>query len=201
MTNTIILRKDKSLTKTTFREFYQNEHYADKIQFLLDTDFMDDDDITTYTITLFVTLPKYDELTGESVTHKGKYLTIDEELYKDKYRIELPVTITLTENVGDVLLWLQFTKEDEDGNFKVRKSGTTSITIVSGGHTTDSYLDGTEGYDVLEQIQQDIANLKENKMDRYYDYDASTGELQFYANGEEAGDKIDVDQEIDLVNW
>ena len=80
----IILRKDKSLTKTTFRDFYQNEHYADKIQFLLDADFMSDDDITTYTITLFVTLPKYNESTEEPVTHKAKYLTIDEELYKEK---------------------------------------------------------------------------------------------------------------------
>lgn len=201
MVNTILLRKDKSLTKTTFRNIYQNEHYADKIQILLDTDFIPDDDINTYTITLFVTLPKYDELTGESVTHKGKYLTIDEELYKDKYRIELPITITLTENVGEVIMWLQFTKEDEDGNFKVRKTDITSITIVSSGHTTDSYLDGTEGYDVLEQIQQDIANLKENKLDRYYDYNASTGELQLYANGEEAGEEVLIDKELDLINW
>lgn len=201
MVNTILLRKDKSLTKTTFRNIYQNEHYADKIQILLDSDFIPDDDINTYTITLFVTLPKYDELTGESVTHKGKYLTIDEELYKDKYRIELPITITLTENVGEVIMWLQFTKEDEDGNFKVRKTDITSITIVSSGHTTDSYLDGTEGYDVLEQIQQDIANLKENKLDRYYDYNASTGELQLYANGEEAGEEVLIDKELDLINW
>ena len=201
MTNTIILRKDKSLTKTTFRDFYQNEHYADKIQFLLDADFMDDDDIKSYTIILFVTLPKYDELTKEPVTHKGKYLTIDEELYKDKYRIELPVTITLTENVGDVVMWLQFTKEEEDGTFKIYKTDITSIKIVQSGHDSDSYLNGSEGYDVLTQIQEDLANLKENKLDKYYNFDASTGELQLYANGEEAGEEVLIDQEVSLVNW
>lgn len=200
MTNTILLRKDKSLTKTTFRDFYQNEHYADKIQFLLDADFMDDD-ITSYTIILFVTLPKYDELTEEPVTHKGKYLTLDTELYKEKYRIELPVTITLTENIGDVIMWLQFTKEEDDGTFKIYKTNTTSITIVQTGQDSNSYLNGSEGYDVLTQIQEDLAELKENKLDKYYNYDTSTGGLQLYADGEEAGDEILIDQEVNMVNW
>lgn len=200
MTNTIILRKDKTLTKTTFRDFYQNEHYADKIQFLLDADFMDDD-ITSYTIILFVTLPKYDELTEEPVTHKGKYLTLDTELYKEKYRIELPVTITLTENIGDVIMWLQFTKEEDDGTFKIYKTNTTSITIVQTGQDSNSYLNGSEGYDVLTQIQEDLAELKENKLDKYYNYDTSTGGLQLYADGEEAGDEILIDQEVNMVNW
>ena len=200
MTNTILLRKDKTLTKSTFRKIYQNEHYADKIQFLLDTDFIDDD-ITTYTIILFVTLPKPDETTGEPVTNRARYLTIDEELYKERYRIELPVTITLTESVGDVVMWMQFSKEDEDGNFKINKTDTVSISISSGGKGTDSYLDGSEGYDVLTQIQEEIANLKENKMDKYYEYDSETGEIQFYANGEEVGETIDVEDEVQLVNW
>lgn len=200
MTNTIILRKDKTLTKTTFRDFYQSEHYSDKIQFLLDADFMDDD-VTTYTITLFVTLPKPDETTGELVTNRAKYLTIDEELYKEKYRIELPVTITLTENVGDVLFWLQFTKQEEDGSVKLHKTETTSISIVSGGQGANTELEDSESYDVLTQLQEEIANLKENKIDKYYDYDASTGELQLYANGEEAGEEVMIDQEVNLVNW
>ena len=200
MTNTILLRKDKTLTKSTFRKIYQNEHYADKIQFLLDKDFMDDN-IRSYTIILFVTLPKIDENTGETTTNKARYLTIDEELYKDKYRIELPITITLTETIGDVVMWMQFYKEDEDGNFKVHKTDAVSISITSSGQSTDSYLDGSEGYDVLIQIQEDIANLKENKMDKYYEYDSETGELQFYANGEENGEVIDVEDEVQLVNW
>jgi len=200
MTNTILLRKDKTLTKSTFRKIYQNEHYADKIQFLLDKDFMDDD-IRTYTIILFVTLPKSDETTGESTTNKARYLTIDEELYKDRYRIELPVTITLTESVGNVVMWIQFSKEDEDGNFIIYKTDMVSIDVSSSGKGTDSYLDGSEGYDVLAQIQEDIANLKENKMDKYYEYDSETGELQLYANGEEAGEEVLIDQEVDLVNW
>jgi len=200
MTNTILLRKDKTLTKSTFRKIYQNEHYADKIQFLLDKDFMDDD-IRTYTIILFVTLPKSDETTGESTTNKARYLTIDEELYKDRYRIELPVTITLTESVGNVVMWIQFSKEDEDGNFIIYKTDMVSIDVSSSGKGTDSYLDGSEGYDVLAQIQEDIANLKENKMDKYYEYDSETGELQLYGNGEEAGEEVLIDQEVDLVNW
>ena len=200
MTNTILLRKDKTLTKSTFRKIYQNEHYADKIQFLLDKDFMDDN-IRSYTIILFVTLPKIDENTGESTTNKARYLTIDEELYKDKYRIELPITITLTETIGDVVMWMQFSKEDKDGNFKVHKTDTVSISITSSGQSTDSYLDGSEGYDVLTQIQEEIANLKENKMDKYYEYDSETGEIQFYANGEENGEVIDVEDEVQLVNW
>lgn len=200
MTNTILLRKDKSLTKSTFRSIYQNEHYADIIQFLIDDDFMADD-IKTYTIILFVTLPKQDDVTGESVTHRARYLTIDEELYKEKYRIELPVTITLTETIGDVVMWIQFSKEDEDGNFKVHKTDTVSISVTSSGRSTDSYLDGSEGYDVLTQIQEDIANLKENKIDKYYEYDSSNGKIQLYANGEEAGEEILLDQEVDLVNW
>lgn len=200
MINTILLRKDKSLTKSTFRNIYQNEHYADKIQFLIDADFMDDD-IRSYTIILFVTLPKPDETTGESVTNRARYLTIDEELYKDKYRIELPVTITLTETVGDVVMWMQFSKETEDNSFNIHKTDMVSIPITASGKGTDTYLDGTEGYDVLAQIQEDIANLKENKMDKYYEYDSDTGELQLYANGEEAGEEVLIDQEVDLVNW
>jgi hypothetical protein len=200
MTNTILLRKDKSLTKSTFRTIYQNEHYSDKIQFLIDQDFMDDD-IHTYTIILFVTLPKPDEITGESVTNRARYLTIDEELYKDKYRIELPVTITLTESVGDVVMWMQFSKETEDGSFNIHKSDIVVVPITASGKGTDSYLDGSEGYDVLAQIQEDIANLKENKMDKYYEYDLETGELQLYANGEEAGEEVLIDKEVNLVNW
>ena len=180
MINTILLKKDKSLTKSIFRTFYQNEHYADKIQFLIDSDLMDDD-IKAYTIILFVTLPKPDDVTGDSVTNKGKYLVIDEEMYKNKYRIELPVTITLTESIGIVSMWIQFSKEDEDGNFIVHKTDSVSIHIEPSGNSTDSYLDGSEGYDVLTQIQEEIANLKENKMDKFYEYDASTGELQLYA--------------------
>lgn len=200
MTNTILLRKDKSLTKSTFRNIYQNEHYADKIQFLIDSDFMDDD-IRAYTIILFVTLPKPDETTGEATTNRARYLTIDEELYKDKYRIELPVTITLTETVGDVIMWMQFSKETEDGAFNIHKTDMVSITVTASGKGTDTYLDGTEGYDVLAKIQEDIENLKENKMDKYYEYDSDTGELQLYANGEEAGEEVLIDQEVDLVNW
>ena len=200
MTNTIILRKDKSLTKTTFRDFYQNEHYADKIQFLLDADFMDDD-ITTYTITLFVTLPKYNESTEEPVTHKAKYLTLDKELYKEKYRIELPVTITLTENVGDVIMYLQFTKENEEGEIDRHLTDTVVVTVSPTASITSIDTTDSESYDVLTKLQEDIEELKENKIDKYYDYDASTGELQLYANGEEAGEEVMIDQEVNLVNW
>lgn len=199
MTNTILLRKDKSLTKSTFRKIYQNEHYADKIQFLLDKDFMDDD-ITSYTITLFVILPKVDEVTDESVTNKAKYVTLDEELYKDKYRIELPITITLTENVGEVVMWLQFTKENEEGEIDRHLTDKVSI-FISSSSSTDEELKDSQSYDVLTQLQEEVVKLKENKMDKYYEYDTSTGELQFYANEEEAGDGINVDQEIQLINW
>lgn len=200
MTNTIILRKDKTLTKTTFRDFYQSEHYSDKIQFLLDADFMDDD-ITTYTITLFVTLPKYNESTEEPVTHKAKYLTLDEELYKEKYRIELPVTITLTENVGDVIMYLQFTKENEEGEIDRHLTDTVTITVSPTASITSIDTTDAESYDVLTKLQEEIEELKENKIDKYYDYDASTGELQLYANGEEAGEEVMIDQEVNLVNW
>lgn len=200
MTNTILLRKDKSLTKTAFRRIYQNEHYADKIQFLIDDDFLDDD-ITTYTITLFVTLPKYNEATEESVTYKAKYLTIDEELYKNKYRIELPITITLTENIGDVIMYLQFTKENEVGEIDRYLTDIVSITISSVASIASVDTTDIESYDVLTKLQEEIEELKENKIDKYYDYDASTGELQLYANGEEAGEEVLIDQEVDLVNW
>lgn len=197
--NTILLRKDKSLTKTMFRKICQNEHYADKIQFLVDSDFMSDD-ITSYVITLFVTLPKPDETTGEDVTNCAKYLSLDKELYKGKYRIELPITITLTENVGDVIMWLQFSKNEEDGSVTLYKTESTFISIVPSGQDSDTELKESESYDVLTQLQQDVNELKENKMDKYYEYDASTGELQLYANGE-AIDEINVDQEIKLINW
>ena len=200
MTNTILLRKDKSLTKSPFfRTIYQNEHYADKIQFLLDKDFMDND-ITSYTITLFVVLPKTNESTGESVTYKAKYVTLDEELYKDKYRIELPITITLTENVGEVIMYLQFTKENEDGEIDRHLTDKVSIFILPLS-SIDGDFEDSESYDILTKLQEEIAELKENKMDKYYEYDASTGELQFYANEEEAGEEINVDQEIQLINW
>lgn len=200
MTNTILLRKDKTLTKSTFRKIYQNEHYADKIQFLLDKDFMDDD-IKTYTVTLFVILPKQDETSGEPTTNRAKYLTIDEELYKDKYRIELPITITLTESVGEVIMWLQFTKENEYGEIDRHLTDKVSIFISSTSDITNKELSDSESYDILTKLQEEIATLKENKMDKYYEYDTSTGELQFYANEEEAGEGINVDQEIQLVNW
>lgn len=200
MTNTILLRKDKSLSKSTFRKIYQNEHYADKIQFLIDSDFMDDD-IRAYTIILFVTLPKPDETTGEATTNRARYITIDEELYKDKYRIELPVTITLTETVGDVVMWMQFAKQEEDGYVRLHKTQTVSFSVVSSGKESNTELEDTESYDVLTKLQNDIEDLKENKIDKYYEYDASTGELQLYANGEEAGEEVLIDQEVDLVNW
>lgn len=194
MTNTILLRNDKTLTKTTFRNFYQNEHYADKIQILINDDFVSDD-IRSYTVTLFVTLPV------EGTSNKAKYLTIDEELYKDRYRIELPVTITLTENVGDVVMYLQFAKTNEDGSITKIVTETINISILPCDTSSGEELEDSESYDVLTRLQEEIELLKENKIDKYYDYDSSTGELQFYADGEETGDEILIDQELQLVNW
>lgn len=200
MTNTILLRKDKSLTKSTFRSIYQNEHYSDKIQFLIDQDFMSDD-ISTYTITLFVILPKENKETGEPITNKAKYLTIDTELYKEKYRIELPITVTLTETVGDVVMWLQFTKENEEGEIDRCLTDEVTISISPVASVTSIDTTDSESYDVLTKLQEEITELKENKMDKYFNYDASTGELQLYANGEEAGEEVLIDQEVSLVNW
>ena len=75
---------------------------------------------------------------------------------------------------------------DYTSYYKLSKLHTKLLDVIKNLYQQEiprpNYLDGSEGYDVLAQIQEDIANLKENKMDKYYEYDSETGELQLYAN-------------------
>lgn len=65
---------------------------------------------------------------------------------------------------------------------------------------TDLYGDG-EYTTRLTKIEENIQSLVEGKMDSDFEYDSDNQTIQFYANEKPSGEKIELDKEIQWVNW
>ena len=198
-TITILIKKDKTLKKTKYRVIYEKENRADTIQFLIDKDFFEY--IEDCNIMLQVLLPYPDEEHGTDVTGKMRYMEIESELYKDHYRMTLPITTVLTKEPGEVVMWFMFFNTTDPNNIILIKTDSTKIEITPTKNSSSTEIDDDESYDVLTKMQQDINQLQTNKMDKYFEYNEEDSTIQFFSNGAPCGSPIKIDDEISWKNW
>ena len=198
-TITILIKKDKTLIKTKSRPIYEKENRADTIQFLIDKDFFEY--IEDCNIMLQVLLPYPDEEHGTDVTGKMRYMEIESELYKDRYRMTLPITTVLTKAPGEVIMWFMFFNTTDPNNIILIKTDSTKIEITPTNNSSSIEIDDDESYDVLTKMQQDIDQLQMNKMDKYFEYNEEDSTIQFFSNGAPCGSPIKIDDEISWKNW
>lgn len=198
-TITILIKKDKTLHKTKYRVIYEKENRADTIQFLIDKDFFEY--IEDCNIMLQVLLPYPDEEHGTDVTGKMRYMEIEPELYKDRYRMTLPITTVLTKESGEVVMWFIFSNTTDPNNVIYIKTNSIKIEITPTRNSSSTEIDDDESYDVLTQIQQDINQLQKDKMDKYFEYNEEDSTIQFFSDGEPCGGPIKIDDEISWKNW
>ena len=200
MLNTILVNLDKTLEKTFFRSIYQKESRTDEIQFLIDPDLLGEE-IQNYKIILQAILPIKDEEHNSSTTNKMRYMDLEKDLYKNKYRTLLPITTTLTEATGDVTLWLLIFDMTDTEKIKLLKTSPVIINIKPSSPTGSSELEDNDFDNVLTNLQNEIEDIKKNKIDKKFDYNEEDNTILFYSNGEPIGNAIKLDDEITWSNW
>ena len=200
MLNTILVNLDKTLEKTFFRNIYQKESRTDEIQFLIDSDLLGEE-IQNYKIILQAILPIKDEEHNSSTTNKMRYMDLEKDLYKNKYRTLLPITTTLTEVAGNVTLWLLIFDMTNTENIKLLKTSPVIINIKPSSPTGSSELEDNDFDNVLTNLQNEIEDIKKNKIDKKFDYNEEDNTILFYSNGEPIGNAIKLDDEITWSNW
>ena len=200
MLNTILVNLDKTLEKTSFRSIYQKESRTDEIQFLIDPDLLGEE-IQNYKIILQAILPIKDEEHNSSTTNKMRYMDLEKDLYKNKYRTLLPITTTLTEATGDVILWLLIFDMTDTEKIKLLKTSPVIINIKPSSPTGSSELEDNDFDNVLTNLQNEIEDIKKNKIDKKFDYNEEDNTILFYSNGEPIGNAIKLDDEITWSNW
>lgn len=200
MLNTILVNLDKTLEKTSFRSIYQKESRIDEIQFLIDSDLLGEE-IQNYKIILQAILPIKDEEHNSSTTNKMRYMDLEKDLYKNKYRTLLPITTTLTEAAGDVTLWLLIFDMTDTEKIKLLKTSPVIINIKPSSSTGSSELEDNDFDNVLTNLQNEIKDIKKNKIDKKFDYNEEDNTILFYSNGEPIGNAIKLDDEITWSNW
>ena len=200
MLNTILVNLDKTLEKTSFRSIYQKESRTDEIQFLIDSDLLGEE-IQNYKIILQAILPIKDEEHNSSTTNKMRYMDLEKDLYKNKYRTLLPITTTLTEATGDVILWLLIFDMTDTEKIKLLKTSPVIINIKPSSPTGSSELEDNDFDNVLTNLQNEIEDIKKNKIDKKFDYNEEDNTILFYSNGEPIGNAIKLDDEITWSNW
>lgn len=198
--NTILIREDKTLIPSRMRAIYEGENRSDGIQFLISPNVFDGIDEFVRVI-LMVILPYPDEEAGTPTTNKMRYMEIEPEPYKNRYRTILPITNVLTKARGPVTLWFNFFNLQDYQHVKLLKTEAYTFDVLPVLGDASSIIDDDESYDVLEQIQRDITALEESRMDKDFIYDSETQTIQFYSNGEPVGEPVPLDTEVHWRNF
>ena len=130
---TILINEDHSFIHTNKKKIMYRSTNIDKIRFLVNQTY-GDLDMSKVNAVLEYVLPI-------SHTYDTIILKQSEELYKNRVEFILPIDLTLTSEVGELELTINFSylEMKEDGTFveRVRKIGTTYITI----HKTPTWSD------------------------------------------------------------
>ena len=201
MLNTILVNLDKTLEKTFFRTIYQKESRIDEIQFLIDSKLLGEDIQKNYKIILQAILPIEDKEHNSPTTNKMRYMDLEEDLYKNRYRTLLPITTTLTEAIGDVTLWLLIFDMTDTEKIKLLKTSPITINIKPSSSTGSSELEDNDFDNILTNLQNEVEDIKKNKIDKKFDYNEEDNTILFYSNGEPIGNPIKLDDEITWSNW
>ena len=200
MLNTILVNLDKTLEKTSFRTIYQKESRIDEIQFLIDSKLLGEDIQKNYKIILQAILPIEDKEHNSPTTNKMRYMDLEEDLYKNRYRTLLPITTTLTEAIGDVTLWLLIFDMTDTEKIKLLKTSPITINIKPSSSTGSSELEDNDFDNILTNLQNEVEDIKKNKIDKKFDYNEEDNTILFYSNGEPIGNPIKLDDEITWSN-
>lgn len=145
---TILMNSSKELIQTVRINLYQRESMINKIQFLMNATYEDDQtfDLSQFTWTIRYTDPG-------NIAH-AEQLTLDVDLYKDKYlRATLPVDSQLSFIAGDITLRLTGVAVI-DGVTYILNSNDTTITIQPLKNLYQQDLDP-----LLDPIDQRIAQV------------------------------------------
>ena len=81
------------------------------------------------------------------------------------------------------------------------KTNSTKIDIIPTKNSSSTEISDDETYDVLTQMQHDIDQLQNNKMDKYFEYNEEDSTIQFFSNGVPIGNPFKIDDEISWKNW
>lgn len=145
---TIVMDKNKCLSKKNVTTLYQGEKLVDKIRFLIPMKY-GDLDLSKFTVTL-----KY--IDQGNIVHSEK-LKLSEEIYNNcMLCYYMPVDTKLTRFAGDILMKLTL----DDGGQHTMYSSETTITIRPQKHCfgyvvndssgdNDSSSDDEEGFEVV----------------------------------------------------
>lgn len=167
------MNTDKSLVVTIPTTFYQGERNADLITFLIPLN--------------------YGEKNMADCTMRLHYVTPDEELheeelvylpeaYKDYLQYSTVVGTSLTEQKGDVGLWLE---AQDEADFLVFKTGEVMISILPcRGAVQDDEATGR-----IDRMEMQIEALQKQKADNIV-FHAEDSTIQLLADGVEIGDRI-----------
>lgn len=160
---TIVMDKYKNLNTTVRTTIFQQESMADKIQFLVPPTYLGNE-LKDYIVTL-----KYVDPNGN---FHGETLVLDEEMYKDYLRYELPVTTKLTQVAGNITLRLTFIKF-ESGYEPSQTSSEhtvvdTTMYVTEDEPSPSPIVDPTVA--VIDKLESNSTTLMINKPNGFNDY-------------------------------
>lgn len=143
---TILMKNDKSLSKTKVQTLYQGENLVDQLSFLIPLQYGD------FMLSDFETKLIY--IDPCNYMH-SETLKLSENDYKGMLQYRLPVDNKLTRYAGNIKIRLVF-----KNNELILRSGETSITISS---TSPFVFNGQEDDSIEEITAEEIEALFENK--------------------------------------
>lgn len=166
---TILLDDEKCLKITKHSTIYKFETGIDNIKILLPQKYKD---ILLSELTCVVLVKK---------SNKGlfKYMKYKQELYKDRLCVELPITSTLTKEVGDISLWIMLIKRNEENPTlakNVLQTNSVIFSITDNGSESSSseekfdevweHVNSDEIYDKINNLSDKVKNISDTKADK-----------------------------------
>ncbi len=159
---TIVMDKYKNLNTTVRTVIFQQESMIDKIQFLIPPMY-NGTELKDYTVTL-----KYVDPNGN---FHSEVLTLDEDMYKDYLRYELPVTTKLTQVSGTLTLRLTLIKFEGGVEPSVKSEhvveGTTMVVTEEQG--SDTPIDDPTTM-VIDKLESNSTTLMVQRPNGFNDY-------------------------------
>lgn len=155
---TIVMDKYKNLNTTVRTVLFQRENMTDKIQFLVPPTYQGNE-LKDYIVTL-----KYVDPNGN---FHSEVLTVDEELYKDYLRYELPVGTKLTQVCGNITARLTLVKFENGDDTMVVDRMETNSTVIRIDKPT-GFVDNVDFEDIeafkaqMNQMSKDIDTIEDN---------------------------------------
>ena len=157
---TIVMDKYKNLNTTVRTSIFQQESMVDKIQFLIPPIY-NGVELSGYTVTL-----KYVDPNGN---FHSEALTLDEEMYKDYLRYELPVTTKLTQVSGTIVLRLTFIKFEPGASTVTSEHRVEGDTMVVTEQSSGEPVDDPTTT-IIDKLESNSTTLMVQRPNGFTDY-------------------------------